>query len=74
MSRQGKVALVTGASRGMGQAIAPELGRNGAVVVETATSELCVERIRTTCKANGIEGFGLRLDVRGAAAVNSVLS
>lgn len=39
MSLQGKVALVTGASRGIGQAIALELGRNGAVVVGTATSE-----------------------------------
>lgn len=38
MSLQGKVALVTGASRGIGQAIALELGRLGAVVIGTATS------------------------------------
>ncbi|MCF5031047.1 3-oxoacyl-ACP reductase FabG [Pseudomonas syringae] len=74
MSLQGKVALVTGASRGIGQAIALELGRNGAVVVGTATSESGAERISTTFKENGIEGFGLMLDVCDAESVNSVLS
>ncbi|ARD13230.1 MULTISPECIES: 3-oxoacyl-ACP reductase FabG [Pseudomonas] len=74
MSLQGKVALVTGASRGIGQAIALELGRNGAVVVGTATSESGAERISATLKENGIEGFGLMLDVCDAESVNSVLS
>ncbi|MDB5979443.1 MAG: fabG [Pseudomonas sp.] len=74
MSLQGKVALVTGASRGIGQAIALELGRNGAIVVGTATSESGAERISATFKENGIEGFGLMLDVCSAESVNSVLS
>ncbi|SFG95814.1 3-oxoacyl-[acyl-carrier-protein] reductase [Pseudomonas syringae] len=74
MSLQCKVALVTGASRGIGQAIALELGRNGAVVVGTATSESGAERISATFKENGIEGFGLMLDVCDAESVNSVLS
>ncbi len=74
MSLQGKVALVTGASRGIGQAIALELGRNGAVVVGTATSESGAERISATFKENGIEGFGLMLDVCSAASVESVLT
>ncbi|MCI3946610.1 3-oxoacyl-ACP reductase [Pseudomonas syringae] len=74
MSLQGKVALVTGASRGIGQAIALELGRNGAVVVGTATSESGAERISATFKENGIEGFGLMLNVCDAESVNSVLS
>ncbi|ATV19057.1 3-oxoacyl-ACP reductase [Pseudomonas avellanae] len=74
MSLQGKVALVTGASRGIGQAIALELGRNGAVVVGTATSESGAERISATFKENGIEGFGLMLDVCDAESVSSVLS
>ena len=74
MSLQGKVALVTGASRGIGQAIALELGRNGAVVVGTATSESGAERISATFKENGIEGFGLMLDVCSAESVESVLS
>ena len=62
MSLQGKVALVTGASRGIGQAIALELGRQGAVVIGTATSTSGAERIAETLKANGIEGAGLVLD------------
>ncbi|KGS13605.1 MULTISPECIES: 3-oxoacyl-ACP reductase FabG [Pseudomonas syringae group] len=74
MSLQGKVALVTGASRGIGQAIALELGRKGAVVVGTATSESGAERISATFKENGIEGFGLMLNVCDAESVNSVLS
>ncbi|GFM79335.1 beta-ketoacyl-ACP reductase [Pseudomonas cichorii] len=74
MSLQGKVALVTGASRGIGQAIALELGRNGAVVVGTATSESGAERISATFKENGIEGFGLALDVCNAESVDSVLA
>ena len=74
MSLQGKVALVTGASRGIGQAIALELGRNGAVVVGTATSESGAERISATFKENGIEGFGLMLDVCSAASVEATLS
>ncbi|KOP52732.1 3-ketoacyl-ACP reductase [Pseudomonas coronafaciens pv. porri] len=74
MSLQGKVALVTGASRGIGQAIALELGRKGAVVVGTATSESGAERISATFKESGIEGFGLMLNVCDAESVNSVLS
>ncbi|MGV8918606.1 MAG: 3-oxoacyl-ACP reductase FabG [Pseudomonas sp.] len=74
MSLQGKVALVTGASRGIGQAIALELGRNGAVVVGTATSESGAERISATFKENGIEGFGLMLDVCDSASVDATLA
>ncbi|HEX8596395.1 MAG TPA: 3-oxoacyl-ACP reductase FabG [Pseudomonas sp.] len=74
MSLQGKVALVTGASRGIGQAIALELGRNGAVVVGTATSEAGAERISATFKEKGIEGFGLMLDVTSSDSVNATLA
>jgi len=41
----GEIALVTGASRGIGQAIARELGRRGAVVVGTATTDAGAEAI-----------------------------
>ncbi|OCR24784.1 3-ketoacyl-ACP reductase [Pseudomonas syringae] len=74
MSLQGKVALVTGASRGIGQAIALELGRNGAVVVGTATSESGAERISATFKERGIEGFGLMLNVTDSESVSATLA
>lgn len=73
MSLQGKVALVTGASRGIGQAIALELGRQGAVVVGTATTEQGAQRIAETLAANGIEGTGLMLDVGSEESIASVL-
>ncbi|CAD5107805.1 3-oxoacyl-ACP reductase FabG [Zestomonas carbonaria] len=73
MSLQGKVALVTGASRGIGQAIALELGRRGAVVIGTATSASGAERIAETLKAAGIEGAGLVLDVGSDESVASTL-
>lgn len=71
---QGKVALVTGASRGIGRAIALELGRNGAIVVGTATSEAGAEKITAYFKESGIEGFGLALDVGNNESVTSVLA
>jgi 3-oxoacyl-[acyl-carrier protein] reductase len=73
MTLQGKVALVTGASRGIGQAIAMELGRQGAVVIGTATTASGAERIAETLKANGIEGAGLVLDVCDSESVASAL-
>ncbi len=71
---QGKVALVTGASRGIGRAIALELGRNGAVVVGTATSEAGAEKITAYFKENGVEGFGLALDVGSDESVSAALA
>ncbi|MCQ4312709.1 3-oxoacyl-ACP reductase FabG [Pseudomonas stutzeri] len=73
MNLQGKVALVTGASRGIGQAIALELGRQGAIVIGTATSASGAERIAETLKESGIEGAGLVLDVTSDESVASTL-
>ncbi len=74
MSLPGKVALVTGASRGIGQAIALELGRQGAIVVGTATSGSGAERIAATLKENGIQGAGFELNVTSDESVSAVLA
>ncbi|MFO5742548.1 SDR family NAD(P)-dependent oxidoreductase, partial [Klebsiella pneumoniae] len=64
-----QATLATGASRGIGQAIARELGRLGAVVIGTATSASGTEKIAETHKANGVEGAGLALDVSSDESV-----
>ncbi|KXU36316.1 beta-ketoacyl-ACP reductase [Ventosimonas gracilis] len=73
MSLQDKVALVTGASRGIGQAIALELGRRGYIVIGTATTESGAAKIDAFFKENGINGKGLALDVGNDESVASAL-
>lgn len=73
MSLQGKVALVTGASRGIGQAIALQLGAQGAIVIGTATSEKGAQSISQALQDNGIQGTGMMLDVCSAESVAATL-
>ena len=70
----GQVALVTGASRGIGAAIAQELGKQGATVIGTATSTGGAENINASLKAAGIKGIGMALDVNDAAQITAVLA
>lgn len=72
MSNQ-QVALVTGASRGIGAAIAQALGKQGAFVVGTATSVSGAEAITTHLKAAGVNGIGLALDVTQPEQIEAVL-
>jgi 3-oxoacyl-[acyl-carrier protein] reductase len=69
-----KIALVTGASRGIGAAIAQELGKQGATVIGTATSTSGAENINSNLKAAGIKGMGIALDVNDAAQIEAVLA
>ncbi|RDE24719.1 3-oxoacyl-ACP reductase FabG [Motiliproteus coralliicola] len=74
MSIEAKVALVTGATRGIGKAIATELGRQGAIVVGTATSEKGAESISAYLAEQGVKGTGLVLDVASQESVDQVLA
>ncbi|KAI5914264.1 3-oxoacyl-ACP reductase FabG [Thauera sp. 2A1] len=73
-SLAGQVALVTGASRGIGRAVALELGRLGAVVVGTATSAGGAQDIDKALADASIKGAGLAVDVTDAAACEALLA
>jgi 3-oxoacyl-[acyl-carrier protein] reductase len=69
----GQVALVTGASRGIGRAIALALGQDGATVVGTATSDSGAADIQKAFDEAGIKGWGARLDVTDDAACEALI-
>ncbi len=68
------VALVTGASRGIGRAIALALGRAGATVVGTATSQSGADAISSALQEEGITGSGMVLDVNLPDKVEKLLA
>jgi 3-oxoacyl-[acyl-carrier protein] reductase len=68
-----QIALVTGASRGIGAAIALELGKQGATVIGTATSASGASNISAAFKDASIKGLGMALDVNDAAQIEAVL-
>ena len=68
----GQIALVTGASRGLGKAIALELAKRGATVVGTATSEAGAQTISDLLAGN--QGRGVVLNVTDAAACDALLA
>jgi len=69
-----KIALVTGATRGIGRAIALELGKLGATVIGTATSEDGAGKISAYLAEAGIAGRGVVLNVTDAAACDVLLA
>ena len=68
---QGKVALVTGASRGIGRAIAERLAARGAAVACIATSAANAEATAEACRARGVEARAYGVDVSDTAAVGA---
>tara|TARA_B110000908_G_C10161376_1_gene406168 strand:- start:3 stop:746 length:744 start_codon:yes stop_codon:yes gene_type:complete len=73
MNLNEKVALVTGATRGIGAAIAEALGKAGATVIGTATSEAGAASISQRFADNGITGTGMVLNVTDTESVTSVI-
>ncbi len=69
----GQIALVTGASRGIGRAIAIKLGARGATVIGTATTDEGADNIRIALAGAGVVSAGLKLDVCEASACIGVI-
>ena len=68
-----QAAIVTGASRGIGRAIALGLARQGATVIGTATSEAGAQAITAAFEAAGVKGRGVVLNVNDAAAAEALI-
>jgi 3-oxoacyl-[acyl-carrier protein] reductase len=74
MNLNSEIALVTGASRGIGNAIALELGALGATVIGTATSQAGADAISATFGKSGIKGAGMVLNVAVADSIQNAVS
>jgi 3-oxoacyl-[acyl-carrier protein] reductase len=70
MELTGKIALVTGASRGIGQAILFALAQQGATVIGTATTQAGADKITATLKEKNYSGQGLVVDIGDRASID----
>lgn len=72
MSIDKKIALVTGASRGIGSAIATVLAKKGFYVIGTATSQAGADAITQTLQNLGLDGKGMILDVAQGSSIDAL--
>ena len=70
---EGQTALVTGASRGIGRAIALNLSKKGAFVIGTATTEKGAEELTAVFKQDGLQGVGMLLNVASQESVDTLM-
>lgn len=70
----GQLALITGASRGIGRAIATALGRQGHTIIGTSTSAAGAEAFTASLHAEGLKGRGALLDVGQASSIDALLA
>ncbi len=73
MNLQAEIALVTGASRGIGKAIALRLGSAGATVIGTATSDQGADSISQYLQENNVAGAGIKLDVNSDEDIKNLI-
>ncbi|MDH5776943.1 MAG: 3-oxoacyl-ACP reductase FabG [Gammaproteobacteria bacterium] len=74
MTLENEIALVTGASRGIGMNIALELGRQGATVIGTATSDKGAQAITDYLSKEGITGFGCAMNVTDQVSIDAAIA
>jgi len=72
-AEQQRVALVTGASRGIGRAILEVLGRQGLIVIGTATTDSGAQAIDARLRELGLKGAGMKLNVTDSAAIDQTV-
>lgn len=73
MGLKGKIAIITGASKGIGRSIAEHFGREGARLVLSARHEETLNKVRDELKLNGVESIAVAADVANESDVKSLV-
>ncbi len=73
MTLQGKVAVVTGGSRGIGRAVATVLAREGAVITLCARDRVLLEKVAAEIESSGVQALAVQADVTRASEVEQMI-